>query len=263
MFFILAKTVGFIAQTPNLLIVLLLLGVVMTWTRHSRAGRALAAFAAVCLGLILFSPLANIVVRPLEDRFPQPALSTPPTGIVVLGGAMNESITRLRGQAALNEAAERLTMAVALARRFPDARLVFSGGSGRLRPDEMTESDVAKKFWTEMGVPPERIELENRSRDTYENAAFTKELVQPKPGERWLLVTSALHMPRSVGIFRKIGFDVTPFPVDYQTTGTDADYANFLLGARGFVVLDSASHEYIGLVAYWLTGKSSALFPGP
>lgn len=263
MFFFLAKTVGFIAQTPNLLIVLLLLGVIMTWTRYRRAGRTLAAFAAVCLGLILFSPLANIVVRPLEDRFPQPALSAPPTGIVVLGGAMNESITRLRGQVSLNEAAERLTMAVALARRYPGARLVFSGGSGRLQPDEMTESDVAKKFWTEMGVPPERIELENRSRDTYENAAFTKELVRPKPGERWLLVTSALHMPRSVGIFRKIGFDVTPFPVDYQTMGTGADYANFMLGARGLVVLDSASHEYIGLVAYWLTGKSSALFPGP
>ena len=263
MFFIVAKTFGVMAQTPNLLIELLLLGVVLMWTRWRAAGRALTTLTALAIALVAFTPLPNLLVRPLEDRFPQPSLSESPTGIIVLGGAMDEAVTRQRGQVALNDAAERLTMAVALASRFPHARLVFSGGSGRLNPAEMTESDVARKFWTEMGVAPERIELENRSRDTYENAAFTKEIVRPKPGERWLLVTSAMHMPRSVGIFRKLDFDVVPYPVDYQTGGVPSDFTGFRQAARSFTNLDLASHEWIGLFAYWLSGKSSAFFPAP
>ncbi|MFO1116810.1 MAG: YdcF family protein [Beijerinckiaceae bacterium] len=263
MFFYVAKTLGVFVQGTNLLFVLLIAGVALMWTRRRRTGRIVATLATVALALVSFTPIGTLIVRPLEDRFPQATLAEPPTGIIVLGGAMDEAITRLRGQFALNDAAERLTVPVALARRYPQARLVFSGGSGRLRPDEMSESDVARDFWLSMGVAAERMSFEDMSRDTYENVAFTKEIVKPKPGERWLLVTSAMHMPRSVGIFRKLDFPVIPYPVDYRTTGTSADFVGLRQPGGAIPVFDAAAHEWIGLVAYWATGKTAALFPAP
>lgn len=262
-FFYFAKTLGVFVQGTNLLFVLLVAGVALMWTRWRRAGRIATTLAAGALALIAFTPVGTLIVRPLEDRFPQAALDEAPTGIIVLGGAMDEAISRLRGQVTLNDAAERLTVPVALARQYPAARLVFSGGSGRLRPDQMSESDVARDFWLSMGVAPERMSFEGMSRDTYENAALTKDILRPKPGERWLLVTSAMHMPRSVGIFRKLGFPVIPFPVDYRTSGSPADYTGMRSSGGAIPVFDAAAHEWIGLAAYWLTGKTSALFPAP
>lgn len=263
MFFVIAKTLGVMAQAPQIFFELLAVGVALLWTRWRRAGRTLATTMTIVIVLFAVTPLAMIFVRPLEDRFPHPDLTTAPTGIIVLGGAMDEGVTRARKTPALNDAAERLTEPVALLRRFPDARLVFSGGSGRLTPAAWTESDVARMLWQSLGVPDQRMSFEDRSRDTWENAVFTKELVKPKPGERWLLVTSAMHMPRSVGIFRKIGFDVVPYPVDYQTGGGRGDFFGFRRPGEAFRVLETASHEWIGLVSYWLSGKTSALFPGP
>ncbi len=263
MFFFVAKTLGVMAHAPQLFIELLVVGLALLWTRWRAAGRMLATSMGLVLAVFSVTPAANIFARPLEDRFPRPTLSVAPTGVIVLGGAMDEAVTKQRGAPALNDAAERLTEPVALLRRFPQAQLVFSGGSGRFSPADLTESDVAKKLWLSLGAPEDRMRFENRSRDTWENAVFTKELVQPKPGERWLLVTSAMHMPRSVGIFRKIGFDVIPYPVDYQTGGVPADFYGFRKPADALRVLESASHEWIGLAAYWLSGKSAAFFPGP
>ncbi len=263
MFFVLAKTLGFLVHLPHLLLEGALVGVALMWTRWRRAGRALAALSVAALAIVGFTPFSALLVRPLEDRFPRPDLATAPTGIIVLGGAVDEGVTRRRGLPALNEAAERMTEAVALARRFPQARIAFTGGSGRLSALETTEADVARAFFLAQGLPEERLTFENRSRDTWENAVFTRDLLRPKPGETWVLVTSAMHMPRSVGIFRKVGFPVVAYPVDYRTGGGPGDF--FGLRRMGATIndADQASHEYLGLLAYWIAGKSDALFPGP
>ena len=263
MFFLIAKTLGVMAEAPQIFIELLIVGVVLLWTRWARVGRIVTTVMALVVLVFAITPISAFLARPLEDRFPQPDLGVAPTGIIVLGGAMDEGVTRARNMPALNNAAERLTEPVALMRHFPNARLVFSGGSGRLTPAAWTESDVARMFWRSLGVPDERMSFESKSRDTWENAVFTKELVQPKPGERWLLVTSAMHMPRSVGIFRKIGFDVIPYPVDYQTGGVPGDFVGLRKPMDATYILQSATHEWIGLVSYWLSGKSASLLPGP
>ena len=263
MFFFIAKTLGFASHLPHLMVEAALLGVLLLWTRWRRAGRWLATASVVLLAIAAFTPVSALLVRPLEDRFPRPDLATPPTGFIVLGGAVDEGVTRRRGLPALNDAAERMTEAVALARRFPNARLAFAGGSGRFTPLATTESDVARAFFLAQGVPAERMTFEDKSRDTWENAVFVREIVQPKPGETWLLVTSAMHMPRSVGIFRQAGFPVVAYPVDYRTGGGPGDFVGLRRMGQTMLDLDSASHEWIGLVAYYLTGKSSALFPAP
>lgn len=263
MFFVIAKTLGVMAEAPQIFIELLVVGVILLWTRWNRFGRILTTVMAVVILVVSITPISIFITRPLEDRFPQPDLSIPPTGIIVLGGAMDEGVTRARKMVTLNDAAERLTEPVALMRRFPNAKLVFSGGSGRMSPDDWMEADVARMMWRQLGVPDDRMMFEDKSRDTWQNAVFTKEMLNPKPGERWLLVTSATHMPRSVGIFRKIGFDVIPYPVDYQTGSVRGDYAGFRKPGDAIRILQTASHEWIGLVSYWLTGKTSELFPAP
>ena len=161
------------------------------------------------------------------------------------------------------DAAERLTAPIVLKRKFPNARIVFTGGTNALRGGTLSEADEVKRFWRNMGLDNGDVLYENRSRNTRENAVYTRELVRPKPGERWLLVTSAMHMPRSIGIFRMAGFEVTPYPVDFRTNGdpTRIVFPRFPTKTLGLV--EFAAHEWAGLVAYWVTGKSESLFPAP
>jgi len=262
MFFPLSKIFWLVASPLHILLILLIVGLLLTprW-RH---GRTLALIAAALLALIVFTPASALLLRPLEDRFPSRSGSLPPPkGIIVLGGALDERIAAARDQVALNEAAERMTAAVALARLYPQAILVFSGGSGALIDDSAKEAETARRLWRELGVPESRMVFEDRSRNTFENALFTKKLVHPQEGENWLLVTSAYHMPRSIGIFRAQGMDVTAFPVDYRTLGNNEDFRPPADGSLAIRNFETAAREWVGLLVYRLTGKTTALFPGP
>ncbi|MET0257687.1 MAG: YdcF family protein, partial [Methylobacterium sp.] len=114
-----------------------------------------------------------------------------------------------------------------------------------------------------LGLDERRLVLEDRSRTTRENALLTRELLQPQSGQVWLLVTSAAHMPRSVGCFRAAGFDVLPYPTDYQTPGGASIWEPSSATVRNVEKVHFAIREYLGLVAYRLTGKIGALFPAP
>jgi uncharacterized SAM-binding protein YcdF (DUF218 family) len=264
MFFILSKTLGFFAIPSNFLLALAGLGIVLMATRLARCGRRLVAAAVVLLALAGLSPLGNALMLPLEQRFPPwSAARGAPDGIVVLGGAIAPETSAARGEAALNESAERLTVVAELARHFPQARIVFSGGDASLLGNEPREASFALPLLESFGIARQRIALEDRSRNTYENAAFTMALVKPKPGERWLLVTSAHHMPRAVGCFRRAGFAVEPYPVDWRTRGRNDLWQPFRSVAKGLARTDTATREWIGLAAYWLTGRTHELFPGP
>ena len=266
MFFVVSKIAGIVLFHPlNFLLFLGLVGLLLGLTRFVRTGHFIAVMAAVLLLGAAFSPLSALILRPLENRFPQPPADMPsPTGIVVLGGALDEDLGRARGQTTLTEAAARLTTGVALALRYPQARLVFTGGSANL--DASSAADEAagvRVLWLSLGLPAGRMTFEDKSRNTYENATMTRAIVQPKPGERWLLVTSAAHMPRSVGIFRHMGWDMIAYPVDYRTFGDARDDKPTTQALESLRRLDVALHEWIGLAAYRLTGKTDSLFPAP
>ncbi len=265
MFFYLSKIFWFIFAPSNLLLILTLLGACAFFLRSYRAAKVLIAISALSFFVMGFVPLYAWLMRPLEDRFPIPDLTGKSvSGIIVLGGAVDQMATAARGPVQLNEAGSRMTESVALARRFPNARLVFTGGSARLLGITATEAETAKQFYLAMGIELQRLLLEDRSRNTHENAVFTRRLVQPKPGETWLQVTSAWHMPRSVGIFRKAGFPVLAYPVDYRTRGVTRDYWSPLREVSlGLRLTDTGVREWIGLISYRLTGKTDALFPAP
>lgn len=268
MFFILSKTAGFFALPSNVLIALALVGLALLATRWRRAGLWLAFGAVMLLAVAGYSPLGNVLMSSLEQRFPagdpaRDASRGPPVGIVVLGGAIVPEVSAARGSPEMTEAAERMTAAVALARRYPQARVLFSGGNGGLTAGDVTEAQFAGTLFASLGLPRERLILEDRSRNTAENAAFSRGLAQPKPGERWLLVTSAHHMPRAVGCFRKAGFAVEAYPVDWRTAGPQDAAVPFDRLSAGLARTDAAAREWVGLVAYWLTGRTSALLPAP
>ena len=264
MFFSVSKVTGFFALPSNLLIVLALVGVVLMSTRLARCGRRVTVAAVLLLAIAGLSPLGNALVRPLEQRFPPWTPGTgEPTGIVVLGGAISPTLSARRGSPELNEAAERMTVMADLAKRFPDARIVFTGGSGKLFGNGPDEAQFALPLLQSFGIAAGRIELESASRNTFENATMTKAMVRPEPGQRWLLVTSGMHMPRAVGCFRRAGFAVEPYPVDWRT-GSAADLLSpFEALSAGLGRTDVAMREWTGLLVYWMTGRTSALFPAP
>ncbi|MGJ0506666.1 MAG: YdcF family protein [Methylocystis sp.] len=264
MFFVLSKIFGFFAAPTNLALFVAGLGVALSVTRWRKAGWALVRGAVLFLLLLGFTPLPMLLALPLETRFPQlPAEAPAPDGVIVLGGAIDEEASARNGQAALNDAAERLTEPLRLRRLYPHARIVFTGGSASLRGSAHTEAEHVRTFWTELGMDQTGALYEDRSRNTYENAVFTRERLAPAPGERWLLVTSAFHMPRAMGIFRKAGFPVVAYPVDYRMTGGLRGWSMRPNALGNLELAELAAHEWLGLAAYWLTGKTDALFPAP
>jgi uncharacterized SAM-binding protein YcdF (DUF218 family) len=262
MFFYPAKLLWFFLQPSSVMLVTLGLAV---WSLPVGLKRARSLlWAALAIGLAGWSPLANLMFLSLEQRFERADLTKAPvTGFIILGGGEEARIALARHAHALNDEGERLSEAVALAKVLPQARVVFSGGTAAVLPGVETEAQASREMLISMGVPSERITTEGRSRDTYENALFTKQLVQPQPGQRWLVVTSAWHMPRAMGVFRAINFPVEPWPVDYKTAGWHDGLHFHRSAADGLKRLEMITKEYVGLITYWLTGRSTSLLPGP
>jgi uncharacterized SAM-binding protein YcdF (DUF218 family) len=264
LFFVLSKTIGVMLLPANLLIGVGVLGAILLATRFASLGRKLMLASILLLAICGFSPLGAWLLYPLESRFPAwDTARGAPDGIVVLGGSIDADISVAHGAPVVRAAADRLIAAAVLARQYPTARIIFTGGSGNLVSNDAKEADYASTVFNSLGVLKERVTMERRARNTLENAEFSKAIAAPKSGERWLLVTSAFHMPRSIGAFRKAGFAVEPYPVDWQLGGREDLVNPHNLAGSGLTSIDVAVREWIGLVAYWISGKTSALFPGP
>jgi len=245
MYFFLSKTVGLLTVPSNAIVLLAVAGVVLGVSRFALGGDVVVAIAVGLLVIVGFSPFGNLLITPLEQRFPPwSAAHGAPDGIIVLAGGI-----------------EHVATAAALERQFPQARIVLAGGNASLIGGPR-EAMLVLPLLEKLGLPRSRLELESASRTTYENALFTAKLINPKPGERWLLVTSASHMPRAVGCFRCVGLAVEAFPV-IRTPSPRNRARPFGVAAQGLEVTDTAMREWIGLIFYWLTGRSSELFPRP
>jgi uncharacterized SAM-binding protein YcdF (DUF218 family) len=265
LFFALSKTLGIMLLPTNFLIGVGVAGAILLATRFASLGRKLLIASVAVLAICGFSPLGNLLLYPLESRFPPwDAARGAPDGIVVLGGSIDPDLSAAHGLTVFSGSVDRIIAGAALAHRYPKARIVFSGGNANLVADDAAkEADYAISVFESLGISRDRLIMERRSRNTKENAEFSKAMVGPKDGERWLLVTSGYHMPRSVGLFRKAGFAVEPYPVDWRTGG-GTDLLTFsTLAVNGLERTDAAMREWIGLAAYRATGKIDEFLPGP
>jgi uncharacterized SAM-binding protein YcdF (DUF218 family) len=265
LFFVLSKTLGFLLLPTNFLIGLGFVGAVLMFTRFASLGRKLVIAAVLLLVICGLSPLGNLLLYPLEQRFPpwDGARGGAPDGIIVLGASIEAELSAAHGTPVVRSSPDRLIAAAALAHRYPKARIVFSGGSANLISNDAREADFAGAVFESLGIDKSRLIMERASRNTQENAEFSKAMLAPKDGERWVLVTSAFHMPRSVGLFRKAGFAVEPYPVDWRV-GRRSHAWNFTnVAVDGLGRTDLAVREWMGLIAYRATGKIDELVPGP
>lgn len=264
MYYALSKILWFFATPSNAILGLCLIGAVLLVMKRWTAGRRFALAGAagfLCLGIL---PVGSWFLYPLESCFPAwRDDGKPVTAIVVLGGAIELRPSETRGLLALNDAGERQIALGDLARRYPDARIVFSGGAGFFSEGDATESDIIEAHLAEFGVAKGRVLFERQSRNTLENARFTKALIDLKPGDRVLLVTSAFHMARSMGLFRAEGFPVVAYPVDFRTSDALDLLRISSAASDGLHRSDVAVREWIGLVAARLLGHSREFFPAP
>jgi uncharacterized SAM-binding protein YcdF (DUF218 family) len=264
LFFYISKIFWFFVQPLNLALFLLLGGWLLAIVDRRWLARIASFLAVLILALSSWTSIGAMMLNPLEERFQRPAaLPEKIDGIVVLGGGLEGAINLARHGYELNNGGDRFVETAVLARRFPDAKLLISGGVGTLLLEGEGDAATAVRFFAVFGIPQERLILENESRNTAENAAFSLKLAAPKPGENWILVTSAFHMPRSVGLFRKVGFAVIPWPVDYRTSGTEGVGLFRDNPTDSLQNTTTALREWIGLVGYWLSGRIDTVFPGP
>jgi len=265
MYFYLSKTLGAFAVPSYFFLLIIVSGWALSWrSRFSRLGRRLTIAGVSMLALGALTPIGTALLVPLENRFPEWNENRgPPSGIVVLGGVVNTYISHWRNEISLDASANRLVAAVELYRRYPELRIVFSGGNSNLVFRGAAEANFAVPLLVGLGVARDHIAVDAAARNTFENAISARRVADPKPGERWLLVTSASHMPRAVGLFRAAGFPVEAYPVDFKTGGWRDLKALPSLSLHGLAQVDLAAHEWEGLVVDRITGRTNTLFPGP
>lgn len=261
--FSLGKLFAALTSPGNLLLLLMLAGLIAILARR-RWGLGLLAAGLLPLFLIAVTPVSIWVTLPLEQRFPAPSPADLASidGIIVLGGALMPIASREHGSPQLTRDAERLTVLPGLMRRFPEARVIFTGGSGDPRYPDDREAPFVMDLLTGWGIDPGRVQLEDASRTTWENAVNTAPMV--RAGQRWLLVTSAAHMPRAMGVFRSVMPDIrlVAYPVGFNANRTEAWRFGLNL-SDNLDRFDNAAHEWRGLVAYRLAGRIPTVLPSP
>lgn len=260
--FVFSKLAGPLTDPRTVLFVALTVGVALLWTSKQGSGRIVVTSAVVAAIGMSSAPIGPMAVRWIEDRIPAPEeLPDHIDGIVVLGGDINTRMMRLR-PVSPGADATRLIAFADLARRFPGAKLVFTGGSGRLLDRIDTDAEGARRLLPLLGINPSRVLFEDRSRNTYENAVFARELARPAADEKWLLVTSAFHMARSLSTFRSAGWQIAPYPVGYLTLPDAEDAWTVPTTFDGRLrMLAVAIHEFAGYAYYFVTGRLETLLP--
>ena len=261
LFFWLSKIIGVLLLPDALLMLALVVCCVLLYRNQLRWLKWLLTTVVVVLLVMSYLPLGAWLYAPLEHRFAaNPTLPAKVDGVIVLGGDLIPQLSAYWQQPELGGSVERELAFASLARRYPAARLVVTGGSANIVDTRFREADYVPLFLEQVQFDASRVTFERESRKTYENGIYSLRLMQPKPGEVWVLVTSAGHMPRSVGIFCKLGWPVVPWPVDHATAPDAIDIGFDLIGH--LLDLQSAMHEWLGLFAYYVTGKTTALLPG-
>lgn len=263
MFFVASKVFWLLLQPISVVFLLILAGIASMLLHRRRRAIVLISVAALVQGLLGFTSLGYVLIQPLEDRFAAPeALAGEVGTIVMLGGATMARPSTARQIAELNQGGDRLTTTLWLAQLYPQARIVLSGGGGLFSGDTKSEAETVRRFMVGFGIGEDRLVLEEDSRNTAENAAFTKAALADADGAI-VLVTSAFHMPRSVGLYRAAGIDVVPWPTDYRSTGTQGFGLDLANPNQNLDTATTAIREWIGLLAYFATGQTGDLFPSP
>ncbi len=261
LFFYSSKLFWILISPDSLFLIFLTAGIFLLFTRWQKKARKLLLLLIFLAWILALLPVGDWLYYPLEKQFSShPTLPGKIDGIIVLGGSVIPSLSQYWQQLETNNSHERLSQFILLAKQYPNARLIFTGGNSSLRKDSPTEAEQVKDYILQSGINESRLLLENKARNTYENAVYSKRLAQPALNENWILITSAYHMPRSIGVFCKQGWATIPYPVDHASQ-PDKLLTPSLELSDHLSNLIEASHEWLGLLAYFVSRKTSHLIP--
>ena len=263
MFFLASKVFWLLVQPISLVTMLVIGGMVLMFWRRRRLGLLMAGAGLSVLVVSAYTSLGLALIVPLENRFERPSvMPAAVTTIIMLGGATVGQVSSARGISEIGEAGDRVIETFRLAQLYPAAKVVLTGGSGVLGGEALSEASIAAHLLESMGIEPNRLVLEEASRNTEENADLTSAMVGVAGGTS-ILVTSAFHMPRSVGLFRSAGMLVVPWPVDYRSMGSEGLRIDLANPMPNLSTLTVAVREWVGLVVYAASGRIDDVFPAP
>ncbi|NBX66874.1 MAG: YdcF family protein [Proteobacteria bacterium] len=266
MTFVLSKVLFFVLAPLNVAILLLTGAMLAIYKCRNRLAQRLGIAGWLVLVVFGVLPTGQHILHNLEARAPMPTeLPRKVDGIILLGGFIDTDMGTLRGIPQLEASADRLFAFTDMAQRYPYAKLIFTSGIGKLEQTGTPEGQLIKPMLERMrAYTRTRLVIEDKSKNTWENATLTKELLKPKPGQTWLLITSAWHMPRALGVFRAAGWDgVIGVPSDYLTQpGDNVPFkANFLnnLNLANTAIREVAGTMFYALMGRWVSDKQAAL----
>ncbi|MBB4571267.1 YdcF family protein [Rhizobium leucaenae] len=262
--FVFSKLVWIFGQPLSLAFFFGVSGLIGSLVRRRFVAIASSLLSVLILFVALYTTAGAYIVQGLEERFPHPAADPADLKcMIVLGGATQNEVTTARGGYEMDSAGDRLVETLRLAQKFPQARIVVSGGDGSISGKYEGDAVISERFFVALGLSKDRLVEDTTSRTTFENAVNTKQLLAQNDLSGCLLITSGFHMPRSMGIFRKQGIDVVPWPVDYRSTGKETLGFDFTQPSLNAQLLATGVREWIGLVGYYAAGRTSALYPSP
>lgn len=259
--FLLSKLAWLVIQPLSLAFLLIVASLLSGLLRWKRLRSLLAALSGLVLFVTLFTTAGAVLLQRLEDRIPRPAPPADVSCIVVLGGGFETDVTTLRGGFELNQAGDRFVETLRLARLYPQAKILISGGDGSISGKYEGDAVVAERFFPAFGIEAGRLIQETTSRTTFENVQNLKGFLEEHGLKDCLLVTSAFHMPRAIGLTRKADLAMTPWPTDFRTRGDETLGLDFTQPSLNAQLMTTATREWTGLLAYYLTGRTNALFP--
>ena len=261
LFFYSSKIIWFLISPSHLYLSLLSICILALFTRYQQKARKTLGVMLILIWVVALFPVGSWLYYPLETRFQHnPTLPEVVDGIIVLGGSISPSKSQYWKQLETNQYHERLSSFILLAKLYPDAKLLFTGGRAAIKDTQPTEAEFALQYFIDSGVSENRLLMEDKARNTAENIQYSKALLNPQPNENWVIITTAFHMPRSIGLFCKKNWPVIPYPVDHASNpetlfNVNLDLANHAASLKG------ASHEWVGLLAYFITGKIDQILP--
>jgi uncharacterized SAM-binding protein YcdF (DUF218 family) len=261
LFFFGSKILWQLISPDNLFVISLLVALLLHYMGKNLYARRIFAFLIISVVFLSLFPLGSWLLYPLETRYQHNRkLPDRVDGVILLGGSVMPESSRDWQQLEIKDSGERLKGFIDLAHQFPNARLVFTGGSASITGNTPTEASILKLHLDELGINTERVVFEDRARNTAENASFTRQLVNPGPDSNWIVITTAYHMPRSIGVFCQVGWSVIPYAVDHRTNPDKLFEIRFNLLSNASD-LKLAMHEWVGLLAYYISGRIAQPFP--
>ena len=260
MTFYLSKFLWYFFNPFNCIILLFFLSVILNFLKFLRLSKIILYFTFLLFFITGVLPTGSYLLYLLEKNYHNKInLPEKVDGIIILSGATNPFLTKEYDQIALNDSVERLTESIQLMKKYPKAKVFFAGGSGYAQYPDLNHSDVAKKFYESLDVNTKNIFFDKKSRNTYENIVFAKKKFNPNINEKWILVTSAFHLKRSISIGEKLGWELIPYPTDYKLSKKFKWKLSFSF-YQNLGTLQHSSHEWVGIISYYLMGRSSKIF---